>query len=302
MRLLSLDATNVLSFGGTLEQPGLRCTFDRDLTVLVGPNGGGKSNVLQALTLILGVFSTRQIPSWGPRWSDARHQPTAPDAPMRLSLTLEWDTAAERAKWQAWLMAAVTPAVLSTPQIPPQTYWSKVHFQTLLDAVAEWDWNPLLDRLVQQRLVLTVQPLMRTFRLTCEFPDLKLTQEIGNIHRLYRWDDTPRSTIPFFAWWQTTWSQAVREQWDAFLMNAASFPSLPPLDPTLFESLPQDQALDWVPVAPNSREWARDTRWPTSLLPLFEEAESPETVDWSDWHWGVMLAALLRPRYYRSRA
>lgn len=51
MRLKYLEVNNVLSYG-----IGERVDFDDGLTALVGPNGGGKSNVLRILTLVRDVI------------------------------------------------------------------------------------------------------------------------------------------------------------------------------------------------------------------------------------------------------
>ncbi|MHB8189740.1 MAG: AAA family ATPase [Ferrimicrobium sp.] len=53
MRLTHIEITNLLSFGPTTE----RIDFDDKLTVLVGPNGGGKTNVLRAIELVHRVIA-----------------------------------------------------------------------------------------------------------------------------------------------------------------------------------------------------------------------------------------------------
>src|SRR3989442_5554487 len=56
MRLTRLELSCLKSFGGTVELP-----FDLGVTVIVGPNGCGKSNISDAVRWVLGEQSPRLL-------------------------------------------------------------------------------------------------------------------------------------------------------------------------------------------------------------------------------------------------
>jgi ABC-type branched-subunit amino acid transport system ATPase component len=118
MKLGALRVENLLSF----DQFDL--SFDGALTVLVGPNGSGKTNVIRVLDLV-----TKALDWVDARWAEgtagnaaqllldsyaeARYYDAAPDQPARVHLDVEFTSPQERELMTAFLQAALLSTVLS---------------------------------------------------------------------------------------------------------------------------------------------------------------------------------------------
>uniref|UniRef100_UPI0026161936 AAA family ATPase n=1 Tax=Ferrimicrobium sp. TaxID=2926050 RepID=UPI0026161936 len=108
MRLKYLEVNNVLSYG-----IGEHIDFDQRLTVLVGPNGGGKSNVLRILMLVRDVIRREASPSGTPESQSLStrieaicppHLGMASLSEIRLGVTLTTDDFPAQQSWDSYLI------------------------------------------------------------------------------------------------------------------------------------------------------------------------------------------------------
>ncbi len=95
MKFGTLHVENLLSFDE------FQVGFDEALTVLVGPNGSGKTNVVRVLDLVVRALDWTDG-RWGgdatgalaqialDAYAQARHRDSAPERPMRVCLDLEF--------------------------------------------------------------------------------------------------------------------------------------------------------------------------------------------------------------------
>ena len=117
MRLVTLHIENLLSFDE------FDLDFDEALTVLVGPNGSGKTNVIRVLDLVTKALDWTDG-RWGPdatgasaqlaldAYAKARHHDSASEQPVRVRLGLEFTSARERDLMTTFVQAALLSTAL----------------------------------------------------------------------------------------------------------------------------------------------------------------------------------------------
>ncbi len=146
MRLKALEAEGIFSFGTGEDR--LRLDLDRDLTVIVGPNAAGKSNLVRALKLVQAVLrfqdsgQDKRQPLWAALEDYARfsrHEGMAPNA--RSVIRLETDlTGPNELKLltsfvgMMVLSASFGNQVIDSPSLPRLEAW--IREQVMPEALA----------------------------------------------------------------------------------------------------------------------------------------------------------------------
>lgn len=135
MRLKGLEAEGIFSFG--TGESRLRLDLDRDLTVIVGPNASGKSNLVRALTLVQAVLrfqdsgQDKRQPLWAALEDYARfsrHEGVTPSTRSVIRLEIELTGPNERKLLTSFVGMMVLSAsfgnrVIDSPSLPRLEAW-----------------------------------------------------------------------------------------------------------------------------------------------------------------------------------
>jgi hypothetical protein len=136
MRLKALQAEGIFSFGTGENR--LRLDLDRDLTVIVGPNAAGKSNVIRVLALVQAVlrFQDSNQDKRQPLWAAledyarfSRHEGMAPNARSVIRLEIELTGPNELKLLTSFVQMMVLSAsfvnqVVDSPSLPALEAWT----------------------------------------------------------------------------------------------------------------------------------------------------------------------------------
>lgn len=313
MRLVKIYAENLLSFGTGDEA--LDLALDPRLTVLVGPNGGGKSNVLRAIEAGLAPFRYHSVALTGPD-----HGPSDPlhyeiqvlkewarqraAGPVTVQCTVEWNTPEEHALWQAFLLACLMPATsheAGLAQAGTHGDLSVDQLAAYAEALAQLDWNQICTPAMRQRLAWTFWPqrgtLWTRFHLSTLQPSMDSEDRFG---QHWRWSSPPSQPpgppVSVCQAYQQTFSSTAQGLWQGIGTSCQGQAGLPPLDwSQVLRSSSQPVAFSPFFVRLDAgHPWRDPIQWPSPLRALAAAMERvPMRPTDPVWWWRDCVAALL---------
>lgn len=142
MKLRFIEISNFLSYGPGYDQ---RVDFDDSLTLLIGPNGGGKTNILRAIELVKDVVD-REASGSNTNYLllteliETKGQPHAANKtiPSELRLGIEFTTDREkRLVFLFWLGCVGSNAKANPNELPLKSLPSAEVLQPLLDGLCK---------------------------------------------------------------------------------------------------------------------------------------------------------------------
>lgn len=300
MILHHLHAENILSFG-TGDQA-LDIDFHQGLNVFVGPNGGGKSNILRVLGILLAYFRKGNgFPSSSP--APPPHKPEIPNAHIRLECRVEWNTPAEQDLWTAFLIGALVPrrewqfSSILDPEMPAEQWpFDGDRLNRYLTAVSQLDFRPAVASMIHQTLVVEIDPRTRRHELTCRLPRLRAAYEItrgGYLHCAESPPPGPRVSLADL--YVRTLPPSTKAQWSEFWKGQGDLPTLPAFDWSCLAGLRDGEA---VALNPFEGSYQADLTWPRPVWPLLKIDPSMDSNS-NRVRWESMVAHLLQDSYMR---
>lgn len=311
-----------MSFG-TGEQA-LDIDLQPGLNVFVGPNGGGKSNILRGLGFVLQHFSDllpgfRQSAPFLPP-----HKPVDPTAHTRLVCEIEWDTPDEWQLWTAFLIGALVPRrdwslrnIFETPTSEPFPFDGD-RLNQYLQAVSQLDFSSAVSLFAHQNLIVDVDPTTHRCELKCRFPKLHADLDATGSGYLHLSDKLPTGpAVSLAELYVRTFKPEMQERWSGFWRGAEDLPSLPALDWECLKGLRDGESaalhafegtyqlrLDLpstvVPLqrVPRNEQIGTELRWGSAVATLLQESyvhwDRWEVMDPAPWEHGAPLAYHLR--------
>ncbi|MDG6922064.1 MAG: AAA family ATPase [Nitrososphaerota archaeon] len=110
MKFKFLEISNYLSFGPTHQ----RIEFDNDLTVFIGPNGGGKTNIIRAIDTVRDVITSTVSRAWNypvvtPQTLELQNRThfAHQDKPSEITLGVDFSSEIERMEIESFIRAAI---------------------------------------------------------------------------------------------------------------------------------------------------------------------------------------------------
>lgn len=296
-----LRAENVLSFG--VGDDALDIDLQPGLNMLVGPNGGGKSNVLRALEIVLAHFSDlgglrAAYPPAPP------HKPIRPNARIRIACDVEWDTSEERALWAAFLVGSLVPrGPWELPQIEtdsePAKSWpvDEQRLNQYLAAIGQLDFTGAVALLSRQQLVVEVEGSTGRAELAAGLPRLGWTVEITRGGWLHPSSQvTGRSSpVRLSDLYVRTLGKPLRAEWKAFWDGTGLLPRLPPFDwRQCLQGLAERESVALEPFAGSHMV---PLEWPQAVWPLLKI--DPQMAIQHAIQWRTIVGTLVRGGYVR---